>query len=171
MFDAEDKNAGGLTRRSFLAHTAATLAGLPREHRQRLEQRQQVSNLRREPTDSLTASGLTDRTFRNKRFYSVNGVLTAEEARSELMPSLTWRAKYVVPPFGEAHNHNVEDSVGINELVRKYLQDGIFYVKNPNNLSAARTSLLGKINIPTSIDVAFANGGLTASGGHPLGVV
>jgi imidazolonepropionase-like amidohydrolase len=31
--------------------------------------------------------------------------------------------------------------------------------------------LIGKINIPTSIDAVFANGGLTASGGHPLGVV
>ncbi len=56
-------------------------------------------------------------------------------------------------------------------VIRKYLQDGIFYVKNPNNLPTARTSLSGKINIPTSVDAAFANGGMTASGGHPLGVV
>jgi hypothetical protein len=52
-----------------------------------------------------------------------------------------------------------------------YLEAGIFYVKNPNNLPRARAPLLSKINIPTSIDVVFANGGLTASGGHPLGVV
>jgi hypothetical protein len=31
--------------------------------------------------------------------------------------------------------------------------------------------LRGKINTPTSVDVVFANGGLTASGGHPLGLV
>jgi hypothetical protein len=52
-----------------------------------------------------------------------------------------------------------------------YLEAGIFYVKNPNNLPRARAPLSGRINIPTSIDVVFANGGLTASGGHPLGVV
>jgi hypothetical protein len=38
-------------------------------------------------------------------------------------------------------------------------------------LPNVKTSLSGKINIPTSIDVTFANGGLTVSGGHPLGVV
>jgi hypothetical protein len=30
---------------------------------------------------------------------------------------------------------------------------------------------IGKVNIPTSIDVIFAKGGLTAAGGHPLGLV
>jgi hypothetical protein len=81
--------------------------------------------------------------------------------------------RYVIPPFGEAHNHNVEwnGEETFARIKRMYLEGGIFYVKNPNNLPRARTPLLGKINIPTSIDVVFANGGLTASGGHPLGIV
>jgi hypothetical protein len=108
--------------------------------------------------------------FKNRRFYSVDGVLRSEKpARIDSVIELT--GKYVIPPFGEAHNHNIEDSGRIDEVIRGYLQAGIFYVKNPNNLPATKTALSGRINIPTSVDVTFANGGLTATGGHPLGVV
>ena len=78
------------------------------------------------------------------------------------------KGKFVIPPFGEAHNHNVG---GANvEIIRSYLEDGIFYVKNPNILPRDRASVEAKINSPESIDVAFANGGLTASEGHPIGL-
>ena len=110
------------------------------------------------------------RSFTSKKFYSIGGVLTSSKpARIDSTIDLT--GKYVIPPFGEAHNHNVENSSRIDETIRMYLQDGIFYVKNPNILPRARVPLLGKINIPTSIDVVFANGGLTGSGGHPIGIV
>lgn len=108
--------------------------------------------------------------FGNKKFYSVGGFLTFNKP-NRIDSTFDLNGKYVIPPFGEAHNHNVEYSERIDEVIRKYLQDGIFYVKNPNNLPTAKTSLSGKINVPTSIDAVFANGGLTASGGHPLGVV
>jgi hypothetical protein len=78
---------------------------------------------------------------------------------------------YVVPPFGEAHNHNIEPSPRFDALVRQYLKAGVFYVQNPNNLPRGRDALTGKINIPDSIDVTFANGGLTGPGGHPQEIV
>ena len=33
------------------------------------------------------------------------------------------------PPFGEAHNHNLQSAFGIEETVTNYLRAGIFYVK------------------------------------------
>jgi hypothetical protein len=110
--------------------------------------------------------------FTSKRFYSVSGVLT--DKKPEKVDSvIDLTDTYIVPPFAEAHNHNVEwsDEETFSRLKRTYLEAGIFYIKNPNNLLRARTPLLDKINISTSIDVTFANGGLTASGGHPIGVV
>jgi hypothetical protein len=110
--------------------------------------------------------------FVHGKFYTVGGLLTAKRpARIDAVFDLT--GKYVVPPFGEAHNHNVEwnNEETFARTRRMYLEAGVFYVKNPNNLPRTRAPLLGKINIPTSIDVVFANGGLIASGGHPLGVV
>ena len=159
----KDKNVGGLTRRSFLTNAAATVVGLTLG----VKAGQQPSP---KTYEFINGNWFDGQNFENKRFYSDKGVLTARKpVRVDSVVDLT--NKYVIPPFGEAHNHNVENLERIDELVRKYLQDGIFYVKNPNSLPNARTSLLGKINIPTSIDAVFANGGLTASGGHPLGVV
>jgi hypothetical protein len=75
---------------------------------------------------------------------------------------------YVIPPFGEAHNHNVEGLNDIDKLVAAYLEHGIFYVKNPNSLARDRAPLNAKINRPDSIDVVFSNGAFTATGGHPV---
>lgn len=78
---------------------------------------------------------------------------------------------YVVPPFGEAHNHNIEASRRLDALIARYLRDGVFYVENPNVLPRSRTAIAGKVNVPTSVDVIFANGGLTARNGHPIEIV
>jgi hypothetical protein len=81
--------------------------------------------------------------------------------------------KYVVPPFGEAHNHNLDWSSPeqFARLQRMYLEAGVFYIKNPNSLPRSRQALAGKINLPSSVDGVLSNGGLTASGGHPIEIV
>jgi len=107
------------------------------------------------------------RKFVPKKFYSVGGKLTSKRpARVDSLIDLS--GKYVLPPFGEAHNHNVAQSPRLDAFIRAYLEAGIFYVKNPNSLPSATTPLAGKINTPQSIDVVFSGGGLTASGGHPI---
>jgi imidazolonepropionase-like amidohydrolase len=108
-------------------------------------------------------------TFVSRTCYSVNGVLQSKKP-ARVDSTIDLRGRYVVPPFGEAHNHNM-DGADTAKKIRMYLEDGIFYVKNPNNLPRNRKALEGKVNIATSIDVTFANGGLTATGGHPLGLV
>ncbi len=164
MSDSENGNAEVFTRRCFLSITAATLVGL------RLGEKAVGQRPSSKTYEFINGQWFDGQNFSNKRFYSVNGVLISKKPlRVDSVIDLS--GKYVIPPFGEAHNHNIEYSERVDEVIRKYLQDGIFYVKNPNNLPTARTSLSGKINIPTSVDAAFANGGLTASGGHPLGVV
>lgn len=110
--------------------------------------------------------------FRASRFYSVKRMLSTREP-GKIDSVIDLSGKYVIPPFGEAHNHNVEWSgeERFAAVKRSYLEAGIFYVKNPNNLPRSRTPLLDKINNPSSIDVVFSNGGLTASGGHPVDIV
>jgi hypothetical protein len=78
---------------------------------------------------------------------------------------------YVVPAFGEAHNHNVEPLNDIKKLVATYLEHGIFYVKDPDNLPRDRAAVAAAINRPDSIDVIFSNGGWTSTGGHPAEIV
>jgi hypothetical protein len=105
--------------------------------------------------------------FETRTAYSVDGVLTfAPPAAPDSTIGLA--GGWVVPPFGEAHNHNVEGSPRAAETVARYLSDGVFYVKNPNILPRARRALEGMVNVPSGVDVAFANGGITGPGGHPI---
>jgi hypothetical protein len=104
--------------------------------------------------------------FEARTVYAVAGVLSfTQPARVDTTIDLA--GGYVIPPFGEAHNHNVEHSTRVGATIESYIRDGVFYVQNPNVLPRARQLLSGTVNTLTSIDVTFANGGLTATGGHP----
>ena len=67
--------------------------------------------------------------FARKTFYSVAGVLTSKRpARVDRVFDLS--GKYVVPPFAEAHNHNLDWSSDerFARVNKMYLDAGIFYV-------------------------------------------
>jgi Amidohydrolase family len=105
--------------------------------------------------------------FTRRVAYAVDGNLTFRRP-AHVASTIDLAGAFVVPPFGEAHNHNVESLSRIDPLVQRYLRHGIFYVKNPNGLPGTREQLAGKINTPSSIDVVFSNGGFTGTGGHPV---
>ena len=103
--------------------------------------------------------------------YSVGGrIETRRPARVDSVIDLA--GGWVVPPFGEAHNHNVDYTTPArtDSLIARYLRDGVFYAKNPGNLPRGRDSLAGRVNVPRGVDAVFANGLLTATGGHPTGL-
>jgi imidazolonepropionase-like amidohydrolase len=75
---------------------------------------------------------------------------------------------YVVPPFCEAHNHNLGDADHNDEAIAQYLREGIFYVGILSNLPRLTDPVRHTYNTPASVDVVFANGPITATGGHPI---
>jgi len=110
--------------------------------------------------------------FGQRTFYSVAGVLSSKRP-SRIDRVFDLNGKYVVPPFGEAHNHNLDWSSDerFARVNKMYLDAGIFYVKNPNSLLRSRQPTLAHINLPNSVDGILSNGGLTGSGGHPIEIV
>lgn len=106
------------------------------------------------------------RTFIPTTYYSVNGTLTASPPK-QIDHTLDFQNRYMVPPFGEAHTHNVEGAWNVDQVIHHYLRDGVFYVKNPNDISEFVQHIRHKLNTPHSIDVVFAHAGLTALNGHP----
>src|SRR5688572_32503575 len=108
--------------------------------------------------------------FETRDFYSVNGVLRSQRPAA-VDTTIDLRGGFVIPPFGEAHNHNVEGSARTDAVLSRYLAEGIFYVLNPNSLPQSRTQVGSRINQPGKIDVIFANGGLNVTGGHPWDLV
>ncbi|MEO8623963.1 MAG: amidohydrolase family protein [bacterium] len=107
-------------------------------------------------------------TFEQVTRYSVYGALSDRQP-VPVDSVIDLEGGYVVPAFGEAHNHNaVPSDTGVSN---RYLRAGIYYVKNPNSFPADRIAAKGKFNTSTSIDVVFSNGGLTGPGGHPIDLV
>ena len=107
--------------------------------------------------------------FKAKDFYCVGGVFADKEPK-RVDETIDLGGGYVVPPFGEAHNHNVESVYTFAGIEKQYLTDGVFYVKNPNSIPRFTNEIRGKINRPDAIDVVFSNGGLTGKDGHPARV-
>ncbi|WP_430965998.1 amidohydrolase family protein [Spongiimicrobium sp. 2-473A-2-J] len=76
--------------------------------------------------------------------------------------------KYVIPPFAEAHNHNLESDYGLQQRIDAYLNNGIFYVKLLSTIKKRIAPLMHHYNKPDGLDVSMAHAPLTGTGGHPI---
>jgi len=161
MSESENLNDGNLPRRSFLASAAVAILGLA------LESKASVHQSSAKTYEFLNGRWFDGRRFQKSKFYSVGRVLTTRKPAS-IDHVFDLAGKYVVPPFGDAHNHSLSGPFNVDSMIRQYLKDGIFYVKNPANTQRDTNLIKGKINKPDSVDAIFANGPLAASGGHPL---
>lgn len=109
-------------------------------------------------------------TFRARTVYSVNGLLAFRKP-ARVTRTMDLAGTWVVPPFAEAHNHNVD---GVSEdrsrsAIRRYLSEGVFYAKIQGNFPLdddMRRRL--RINQADGLDVAIAQAFLTATEGHPI---
>ena len=114
------------------------------------------------------------RSFELRTAYSVDGRLTFRKP-ARVDRTIDLAGTWIVPPFAEAHNHNItgweHDAVEERnrKVISKYVADGVFYVKIQGSFpltDALRRRL--PINRPGAPDVAFAQTFLTATGGHPI---
>jgi hypothetical protein len=102
--------------------------------------------------------------------YSVDGRFTATRP-ARIDSALDLAGTWIVPPFGEAHNHNIDGAVEerSRQALRRYVADGVFYVKIQGNYPLTdefRRRL--PMNRADGPDVLLAQSFLTATGGHPI---
>lgn len=109
------------------------------------------------------------RSFERRTAYSVDGRLTFKEP-AQVDRTVDLSGSWVVPPFADAHNHSIGtgDEDSDRSAIRRFLADGVFYVKMQGNLPLT-DDMKGRlrINRPDSVDAVFAQGSLTVDGGHP----
>ncbi len=102
-----------------------------------------------------------------EKLYAVNGVFQKKRpVRIDRVIELG--DLYIVPPFGDAHSHAFDNPKTIDNVVETHLRDGIFYGLSLTNSIKGKQSVMDKVNKPSSIDVAYADAGLTATLGHPI---
>lgn len=105
--------------------------------------------------------------FEARDVYSVDGILSFAEPKS-VDRTIDLDGGFVIPPFGEAHNHDLVSDWEITERINEYLWDGVFYAKMPSAFSVETKKLSGILNVPTGVDVSFAYAPVTGPGGHPI---
>lgn len=105
--------------------------------------------------------------FVRKKFYVVNGALTEKRPR-RVGNVIDLGNLYLVPAFGDAHTHGFDNPSDIQKVMATNLRDGIFYALSLTNSTRGQRSVAALVNKPSTMDVAYANAGLTATLGHPI---
>lgn len=128
--------------------------------------------------ESTAGTGASGTAFENGRWfngrefvadtwYVVNGHMT-RQAPGRLNARVDLAGGYVVPPFAEAHNHNLQNAWGVSRMRQTYVDQGVMYAAmlcgDPVSTAAAREAL----GHEPGVDVLFASACISSSDGHPL---
>ena len=120
-------------------------------------------------TEFINGKWFNGKTFDAKIVYSVKGRFTFHKPE-RIDTTIDLAGTWVVPPFAEAHNHDLQGIEDRDSMaIKRYLTDGVYYVQIQGNLplnEEARQRLAP--NQPNKVDAIFADGLLTGSGGHPI---
>ena len=126
----------------------------------------QTSSPRIETYQFTNGNWFDGKTFKRKVFYSVNGVLTQKRPQ-QIDETVDLKNGFVIPPFAEAHTHQLDIQSKLAEQELKFIKEGTMYAmvltNGANNAAANRL----KLNKPGALDVLYANGGITRTGQHP----
>ncbi|HEX8394802.1 MAG TPA: hypothetical protein VF665_20825 [Longimicrobium sp.] len=105
--------------------------------------------------------------FAPRTMYVVGGRFAARRpARVDSVVNLG--GGYVVPPFGDAHAHHFEAAWMIARIDSMYLRDGVFYGMSLTNWANQRPAVMPYLGRTETMDVAFADAGITGPYGHPI---
>ncbi|HKQ53131.1 MAG TPA: hypothetical protein VJT74_12225, partial [Pyrinomonadaceae bacterium] len=105
--------------------------------------------------------------FQRQTFYTVDGVLTKKKP-PVIDETIDLANGFVIPPFADAHTHNLDGTFNLDKMIKSYLTEGTFYVQVLTNYASGATAAKPFLNKPSSLDVVYANGGLTSTLGHPF---
>jgi imidazolonepropionase-like amidohydrolase len=107
--------------------------------------------------------------FEPRTVYSVGGRFTSEKP-ARLDRTLDLAGLWIIPPYADAHNHSIgTGQVELDKIaVRRYLSDGVFYVKMQANIPIDE-EIKKRIGLgqPDSVDAMLAQEAITASHSHP----
>lgn len=107
------------------------------------------------------------KTFKRKTFYAANGVFLKKRP-PRIDETVDLQNGYVIPPFADAHTHNLDGKANLDKLARQYLAEGTFYVQVLGNYATGAKQARPFVNQPGALDVSYANGMLTSTYGHPF---
>ncbi|MCG8436264.1 MAG: amidohydrolase family protein, partial [Gammaproteobacteria bacterium] len=105
--------------------------------------------------------------FEEKTVYIVDGRFSMRKPDGKIA-IINLQNQYVIPPFGEAHNHNLTSDWMLEQRARGYLKSGVFYAKMQSSIKKRVEAVKPVMDKFPAIDVSYAHAPLTATGGHPV---
>ena len=105
--------------------------------------------------------------FVKKDFYIVNGNFSFVEPES-IDSIINLSDKFIIPPFGDAHTHNLDRPWQISFLPKMYIDEGTIYIQNLTSKLDAVKVLRPNFQKKSTIDVKYSHQGLTSTLGHPF---
>jgi imidazolonepropionase-like amidohydrolase len=103
--------------------------------------------------------------FVKKTIYAVKGIFSFKKiVQPDSIIDLT--GKYCIPPFGDAHTHNLDGARGLQEMIEKYLQEGVYYVQVLGNHGEGAQQARPILKQLNQLEANYANGLLTSTYGH-----
>ena len=109
------------------------------------------------------------RGFVKTDFYAEGGLLTHHPSERRAYQMVDLHGGFVVPPYGDAHEHNFDGTRGLDAVTAQYLHDRIFYAQGMTDTTVGAKEVLSEhlVDTPSTVDVTYAHGGLTGINGHP----
>ncbi|WP_299485447.1 amidohydrolase family protein [uncultured Allomuricauda sp.] len=127
--------------------------------------KQNPNSLQIQFTNGLWFNG---NTFVERTVWVKNGILSFTGTYIQNDTIINLAGKYVIPPFAEAHNHNLESAYGLEKRINAYLDNGVFYVKHLSSIKKRIGPLMHQYNNPNGLEVSLAHAPFTGTGGHPI---
>lgn len=105
--------------------------------------------------------------FVDRTLYVANGrFVDAPPARID--STIDVDGDFIVPPYGDAHNHHTVDPWIYEKASEDFLAEGTFYSQVLTNRASAEKSTRDFFLRPETMDVSTAQGGITGTLGHPF---
>lgn len=110
-------------------------------------------------------SWLINNKFVSKTVFTENGKFTFQKP-TKVDSVINLKNKFCIPPFGDAHTHNLDGAYGLKDMVLKYIKEGVFYVQVLGNNGQGAKNARPVLEKAKLVDATYANGLLTCTYGH-----
>ena len=127
-------------------------------------------NLNSKTIKLVNGNWFDGKTFKKRTVWLKDGLINFNDMERRVDTIINLSGNYIIPPFAEAHNHNLESRHELDKRIKSYLDNGVFYVKLLSTIKKRIQAVMHNYNNPTGLDVSMAHAPLTAKDGHPMGV-
>ncbi len=123
--------------------------------------------------DTLYKNGFwfQDGTFQQQDVYVKEGRFSNPQAATANSKVVDVTGLYLLPPFAEGHNHQLQNSWLVSRFSNKYVADGILYGLMLGGDAFSAQQARQQLAADGNLDVLISGTTVTSSDGHPLRMI